>query len=79
MVLCVILYAVSFVVLCARLWARFRILRQVGADDWMIILTKVLSTGLMVTTILGEQMRDVAVYFNVYLVSLTANQSYGAV
>ncbi|KAH7121089.1 hypothetical protein B0J11DRAFT_394253, partial [Dendryphion nanum] len=47
------LFVLTSTVFFARIWARFRITKTPGVDDWLIIATMPPLIGLMISTVLG--------------------------
>ncbi|KAH7371401.1 hypothetical protein BKA66DRAFT_469728 [Pyrenochaeta sp. MPI-SDFR-AT-0127] len=47
------LFIFTFGIFCARLWARFRITRTPGVDDWLIIASMPALLGLTIATVLA--------------------------
>lgn len=49
----VALFSVTSAIFCARIWARFRIARTSGTDDWFIIAAMPVLLGLLISTVLA--------------------------
>ena len=62
LILCCILGPLTFLVVGARLWARFRIQRNAGLDDWLMLAALVPTAGMIFCIAYGKlQLSRVAV------------------